>query len=417
MSTEFKSKHKSTVKPFDDSYASRASFCIAQGALTNSKRPESFIGGVYPTHLAKGYGCMVEDPKGNKYVDYICGLGTNLIGYGDSLITVGAVKALVEGSCLSLSSVMELTYAEKIKEIFPGIEMMKILKTGTEAAMAALRIARAYTGRKHVLSDGYHGHGDEFISLTPPHMGVNESSFIEKLNTLDQINGDVAAVIIEPIKTDYSPTRIKFLVQLKAKCAQKGVVLIFDEIITGFRWPQFCVSNFYQIQPDLILLGKAAGNGFPISIVGGKKEIMEGAEYFVSSTFAGDRVAMAASLEVIKLLQTKNRLEFLWDKGFDFCQSFNGVAKDIVTLEGYPTRGIFTGDVKKKALFFQESVKAGILFGPSWFFNFPLVGKTEEVIHALRDIFYKIKNNMVKLEGAMPVSPFAQKVREEPSDL
>lgn len=406
-------KYKTTINKLDDSYQDRALKCIAQGALTNSKRPECLVRGVYPTHLEKGKGCHVWDFKGNKYIDFICGLGTNLIGYGDDLITRAAYNSMVDGSCLSLSSTLEIKFAEKIKELFPSIELLRVLKTGSEAALASLRIARAYNGRDDVLSEGYHGQGDEFTSLHPPAHGILQHFSIKKFTTIDQINKSTSAVIIEPVSLNWGLDRIEYLRQIRQKCTEHNVVLIFDEIITGFRWPRYSVSNFYDIYPDLILLGKAMGNGFPIAIVGGKKTIMNCNEYFVSSTYAGERPSMAASLEVIKILNSKKRIDDLWDKGEKFYQVFNEYSRDTtIHLAGYPARGLFSGDDLERAYFFQEGIKAGLLFGPSWFFNFCHIDVMDEVLLTCRDIFYKIKHGMVKLEGQLPFKPFAQNVRE-----
>lgn len=385
---------------------------IAQNALTNSKRPSCMVEGVYPTHLTRGDGPYVWDTDGNKYVDFISGLGSNLFGYGHSEITNAIAERARLGATLSLSSTLEVEVAEKIKELFPFIERMKFLKTGSDACSAALRIARAYTGRQLVVTDGYHGWADDFVSVTPPALGVPPREWMRKL-TKEQLQPDsCAAVIIEAVNLDTSPEYFSWLRDLRAECTRVGTLLIFDEVITGFRFPKHSVSNYSGIEPDIICLGKAMGNGMPISCVAGRKEIMNCGEYFVSSTFAGETLSLAAALKVMQMLQGKYDIQDLWDKGAAFLKKFNSLWPEKLFIRGYPTRGVFEGDQLIKALFWQESIKAGILWGPSWFFGFHHRGIEDGVLSASEDILMRIKMGQVKLEGKLPSSPFAQKLRE-----
>lgn len=402
-------------KPTDFRYHIRAQDCIAQSALTNSKRVECLVKGVYPTHLTHGLGCYVWDPRGKSYIDFICGLGTNILGYGDSEIAQVIADRARLGASLSLGTPLELDAAEKIKEILPFVDQVKFLKTGTEACLAALRIARAKTKRTGVLSQGYHGWSDEFVSLSPPGIGVPRV-FHESTASLGSFESgeleDIAAVIVEPVMTDATEERIAWLRKLRQKCTESGTLLIFDEIITGFRYPKFAASEYYGITPDLICLGKAIGNGMPLSVVAGKKDVMSCDEYFVSSTFAGETLSLAAAHKTMTLLQTKYDLYHLWEKGAQFINRFNAMWPGQISIQGYPSRGVFTGDPMTKALFWQEAVKAGILFGPSWFFNFKHIEVMDEVLSTCQDIILRLKTNSVKLEGELPSSPFAQRMRE-----
>ena len=400
------------VARIDTDILTRANLIIAQGALTNSKRPTTFIEDVYPTHLKSGIGCHIEDTLGNTYIDFLCGLGSNLIGYGDHEIALEIYRAAIRGLSLSLGSELEVRYAESLQTFFPWIEQFKFLKTGTEACAAAVRIARAHTGREQVLSSHYHGWSDDFVSLTPPALGVPKRTCIEELKGLEQITDKTAAVIVEPVVTDFSETRKNELRALRDKCKGVGALLIFDEVITGLRFLDHSVSRHFGIEPDLICLGKALGGGLPLSAVGGKRSIMSGTEYFVSSTFAGERASLAAGLKVLDLLRGKKKISELWDRGKRFQERFNELSPD-VQLVGYPTRGVFQGDEMTKALFWQESVKAGIFWGPSWFLSFPHMDVFDSVISASRDILTRIKTGEVKLEGKMPKKPFAQTLREQ----
>lgn len=400
-------------RPPNPEWQKRAGQCIAQNALTNSKRPSCFVEGVYPTHLVKGEGPYVYDTDGNKLIDFISGLGSNLFGYGHTEITQSIIERASKGATLSLSSTLEVEVGEKVKELFPFVERMKFLKTGTDACSAALRIARAYTGRSLVVSDNYHGWSDDFVSLTAPALGVPARTWMQKLTNQTFEKDSVAAVIIEAVNLDTSKEYVDWLRDLRKECTRVGTLLILDEVITGFRFPKYSVSNWCGIEPDIICLGKAMGNGLPIACVAGREKVMNCGEYFVSSTFAGETLSLAAALKVMTLLQQgKYDLQDLWDKGKSFQDRFNKLMPEHLTLKGYPTRAVFEGDLMTKALFWQESVKAGILFGSSFFFGFQHRGLEDSVLNASEDIFTRIRMNQVKLQGQLPQSPFAAKLRE-----
>lgn len=403
------------MKQPDWEWHRRAQASIAQGALTNSKRPECLVFGVYPTHMKRGNGCFLWDTSGKRYVDYICGLGTNILGYGEEETSAAVAFQARQGASLSLGSEIEVVAAEKIKEIFPFVDLVRFLKSGSEACTAAVKIARAKTGRGLVLTEGYHGWHDLFVELSPPAMGVAATNQIQTFNSLEQVTNEVAAVIIEPVMTDLSGERIAWLRDLRERCTKTGTVLIFDEIITGFRFPKFSVANYLGIAPDLICLGKALANGMPLAVVGGKREIMNCGEYFVSSTYAGETLSLVAALKTMHLLQTKYRLDYLWEQGGRFITRFNAIWPEVIKIEGYPTRGRFVGDEIQKALFWQEACRAGILFGPSWFFNFQHIGESDQVLSTCQDIITRLKTGSVKLEGDLPANPFAAKLREKKS--
>lgn len=384
----------------------RAQDSIAHGYLTNSKRPTCFVN--HPTHIVKAEGCYLWDHQGNRYLDFICGLGANLLGYGHPQINEAISIQMRNGYSHSLATDLEVRCAEKVKELFPFIDRLRFLKTGSDACSASLKIARAYLegkslGSDLVISEGYHGFADEFISLTPPALGVPRYGDMKQITNK---YSDGAIYITEPVITDYSNERFKLLRERQ----EKSKVTIFDEIITGFRWQKSSVSKDRGFTPDIICLGKSIANGMPLSVVGGKKDIMECGEYFISSTYAGETLSLAAALKTMELLQSKYHISDLWLKGEYFYEKFNSIS-DKLKLVGYPTRGVFQGDDLTKALFFQESCKAGILFGPSFFINFPLVEHFDLVLNTVSDIFTRINTGLVKLEGPMPTSPFAQKVR------
>jgi glutamate-1-semialdehyde 2,1-aminomutase len=393
-------------------WQNRADLSIAQGALTNSKRPSTFIEGVYPTHASVGKGAFIYADK-KAYLDFVCGLGTNLLGYGNEPIKRAIYERYADGSTLSLSSEIEVEVAEKLKGLFLFADLWKFTKSGTEACNAAIRIARAYNNRDMVLSDGYHGHGDDFVSLSPPGLGIPKRAWMQRLEDNWDLIPHAAAVIIEPVVLDYSRERKDYLTRLREECSKHNTVLIFDEIITGFRFPGYSVTKYFGIFPDMILLGKALGGGMPLSAIGGRKEVMGCGEYFISGTFFGETCSLAACRAFIDQVHrdgSKFSMAELWEHGSQFLTRFNELSP-YVKIEGYPSRGAFQGDDKMKALLWQEACKAGILFGPSWFYNFPLIEHNEMVLTVCRDILNRIHSGSVRLEGKMPRKPFAQTVR------
>jgi glutamate-1-semialdehyde aminotransferase len=397
----------------DFEHYQRSNESIGQGYLTNSKNPDCFIKGVYPTHIIKAKGCYLYDQKENQFVDWICGLGSNLFGYGNKLFTDVAYNELLKGINTSIPSRTEVYAAEDLKNTFQ-MDRVKFLKTGTEACMAALKIARNYTMRDVVLTQGYHGWNPEFTSLTPPAGGCTSHVFIHSLESIEQINSDIAAVIIEPVMLDYSLERIKWLRKLREKCTSTGTMLIFDEVITGMRFKNLSVSKFSGVDPDLLILGKAIAGGAPLAAVLGRHDLMDDKNYFVSSTFAGDNMALAMCRKVLDLL--KNDYDYsindLWGYGEDFISEFNSIWPEKLIIDGYPTRGAFMGDEKIKWLFWQEACKMGMLFGPSWFISFPHRDVSRKCLAHIKDIFNKIKHNPnLRLEGDEPCPPFTSRSR------
>lgn len=390
----------------------RAQKCIAQGALTNSKHPDSHVFGVYPTHAETANGAVLFC-NGKPYVDYICSLGANLLGHNNPRYIERLKQNIHHGLSHSLPTVFELDTAEKLKEIFYFVDKWKFLKTGTEACMAALKIARTVTGRSLILSEGYHGWSDEFVSLTPPATGVHSCNDILPLQDQFADWNDVAAVIVEPVITDYSDTRRAWLQALREKCTKHGALLIFDEVITGFRFPKFSVSQYFNITPDLILIGKAMAGGLPLAAVGGKAEVMD-SNYFVSSTFAGEILSLVGCKAICELLTGSHRFDMdkLWESGRDFIKRFNDLTRGLITIEGYPTRGVFKADNPRlKAILFQEAAKAGILLCNSWFYNFALTAHDFYFFTFLKDFMDRLDKDELVLEGNMPKSPFAERAR------
>lgn len=400
----FEREERKTVDKTE--WATRAINCLAQGETgTNSKRRSQFPLN-YPSHLVSGSKCYVTDAWGQIYTDFICGLGAMSLGYNDPDVTRAVTVQLAKGNSFSLPTTQEVETAELIQSLIPSAEKIRFLKTGNEASLAAIRIARAKTDRKLVLTDGYHGHGDIFTSLTPPALGVKDSFHIEPLE-IGKINSDVACVIVEALKLDMSETYRQWLLDMRTACKRAGAIFIMDEIVTGFRVPDFTISNHWKIEPDMILLGKGMANGFELSAVCGKKEVMDAHEYFISSTFSGSAVALAACYATIQKMLNKLSLKDLMFYGKRLQEKLNSLHPQI-RFEGWGTRSMLNVGTQETALFMQEMCRAGYLFGKATFFNFSHLDANieDQVINIAGGICDQIKQDKFILEGDVPRETF-----------
>lgn len=364
------------------------------GGQTLSKLPERYVNNVYPKLLSHGKGGHVWDVEGKEYIDLISGLGAVSVGYNNYYVDKAVKQQLHKGVSFSLPTTLEADVAERLCQLFPGTEMWKYGKNGVDATLMAIRAARAYTGRKKIAVHGYHGCSDHFEALGTRQAGMIDLK--EYVTPYDQCTGsplEYAAIIIEPFV--FSTFDWKETAQF---AIDHGILLIVDEIVCGGRWEGFSAYKYLGLEPDLVCVGKGLANGFPLSAVGGKTEIMktfERDDFFASTTFGGEAVSLAACKITLDILE-KN-LPDLIRKGQKIKDSSLGIAK------GYPTRLTFDFDRKEdKALFMQEMCKRGILVGYS---NMVMVDHTdtdiEKICDAIRDI--AINWNNFKLEGGLPV--------------
>lgn len=281
-------------------------------AQTFSKSYRYFCRGTAPSYMDRGEGCYIYDVDGNKFIDYMCALGPVTVGYNEVSINEAVIKQVNKFASGSLQSELEVELAEKLCEIIPCAEMVRFVKNGSDATSAAVRLARAYTGREVVLMSGYHGMQDWSIGASENRKGVpkavSELTVNFTYNDLADLENklrenDVAAVILEPIQGD-GPEE-GYLAGVKELAHKYGAVLIFDEVVSGFRYALGGASEMFHVTPDLAALGKGMANGYAISAVAGKKELLEQIEHgvFVSTTFGGDSIPMAASLATLKILE------------------------------------------------------------------------------------------------------------------
>lgn len=316
-----------------DRLLARALQVIPLGSQTFSKSHQQFMRGSCPQFLRKGKGCTVEDVDGNRYIDYVLGLLPIVLGYCDDDVNAAIIDQLGRGITFSLPTDLEAELAERLVKLIPCAEMVRFGKNGSDATSAAIRLARAYTGRDRVISCGYHGWHDWYIATTSRDLGIPAE--VAKLTTavpynnpdavLDVLASDpdgIAALILEPAGATEPET--DYLQSLREATARHGVVLIFDEIVTGFRIDIGGAQSHYAVTPDLACFGKAMANGMPISAIVGKSEIMQLMdEIFYSGTFGGEALSLAASIATIDKLEREDGITRIRNCGRRLIQTVN----------------------------------------------------------------------------------------------
>jgi len=363
----------------------RAKKVIPLGAQTFSKSYIQYPENTSPFFVTQGRGGHVWDVDGNQYVDLINALLPNVLGYGDETVNDAIVEQLGKGISFSLSTEVEVCLAEKLCQIIPCAEKVRFAKNGTDVTSAAVRLARAYTGRDQVLVCGYHGWQDWSIGTTSRNKGVpkvvSELSQAIPYNDLTKLaeelkNNKVACLIMEPCNVQIPHTG--YLENVLQLCEQYGALLVFDEIITGFRFSLGGAQEYFGVTPHLSCFGKAMGNGMPISAIVGRADIMQEMEnIFFSGTFGGETLSIVAALATIQKIEQYKVIEYLWDFGGELATSvsqliMNNDLEQVIKLQGYqPWKVLSFSDDKQttsfeiKTYFMQEMIKRGILINGS----------------------------------------------------
>ncbi len=322
-----------------------------------------------PFALSKGKNAYVYDYDNNKYIDTIMSLGAVILGHSNSKVNQQVIKQIKKGSTLSLTTRLEGDLAEILVDTIPSAESVRFGKHGNDATTAAVRLARHYTNKDHILFCGYHGWQDWYISKTSMNGGIPNiiSKYshrfiyndIESLNNLfEKFKNKVACVIMEPISKEEpickkicsfcKPKKkcLGFLKQVKKLTHKNNALLIFDEVVTGFRISNGGYQKVCKVTPDLSCFSKAMGNGFPISALVGKKEFMKKSnEIFYSLTFGSDPISMAASIETIKILKNENVLSKINSNGNYFLKKFKSLINknnlaNIINITGFSYKNI-----------------------------------------------------------------------------
>jgi glutamate-1-semialdehyde 2,1-aminomutase/spore coat polysaccharide biosynthesis protein SpsF len=415
----------------------RAASRIPGATQTLSKGPTQYVQGVAPVFLARAKGSHVWDVDGNEYIDYPMALGPIILGHGYPAVDEAVKSQMADGVSFSLPHPLELEVAERMAAVIPCAEMVRFGKNGSDATAGAVRLARAYTGRSRIACCGYHGWQDWFIGTTAFNRGVPEAIAgltlpfeYNGIGTLEKIfaeyPGEIAAAILEPVGV-VEPQN-DFLSRVKELCRREGALLIFDEVITGFRLAPGGAQEYFGVVPDLACFGKAMANGYPLSAVAGPREIMKTFdEVFFSFTFGGEALSLAAADATMKEIAEKNVIAHLWEQGRRLIDGFGVLARELhvdrfMRCVGLPPRTVivFYDESEReslivKSLFQQECLKRGVLFSGGQ--NICFSHSAEDVEYTLR--VYRAAMEIVgdairrgqiaeKLEGA-PVQPVFRK--------
>jgi len=368
--------------------------------------------GCDPLFISKASGSSIFDVDGNEYIDFVSSWGPMIMGHAHPAILDGVQQAAVNGTSFGAPTPAEIELASLVVDSVPAIEKVRFVSSGTEATMSAVRLARGYTGRKKVVKfDGcYHGHSDSFLVKAgsgvitlgiPGSPGVPDDIVKNTISipyndvqtltkTLAEQGDDIACIIVEPVGGNMGcvPPGDGFLQALRDLTAEHGIVLIFDEVITGFRLALGGAQQFYNVTPDLTCLGKIIGGGLPVGAYGGKQEIMDhiapDGPVYQAGTLSGNPLAMAAGIATLKLLGRDGFYEELNEKAADFAVMLESAEKSAgidVTLNrvGSLMTGFFTtepvtdfesamkADTDKYGTHYRQMLSQGIYLAPSQF--------------------------------------------------
>jgi len=313
---------------------------LVPGGVLGARKPGDFIMGEYPIFLEYGKGCRLTDVDGNEYIDFLCGYGPIILGYREEEVDDAVIQQIKDkGFCFTLTQPYQNELARKLNELIPSAELSSFLKTGSDATTASIRIARAYTNRIKIMRCGYHGWHDWCVEMKG---GIPEKFYedvyefhyndLDHLEDLMKKHGDqTAAIIMTPfghhLHEKMQAPKPGFLEGVRKLADKYGAVLVFDEVRTCFRLRMGGAQELYGVTPDLTVLGKGMANGYAISVVTGKKDVMMAAasKLFISSTFFPNSAEYIAALKTIEIMERDKVLDNIWDKGGRFLKKIQDI--------------------------------------------------------------------------------------------
>lgn len=415
----------------------RAERLIPSATQTLAKGPSQHVRGASPVFVTEGYGSRVIDADENEYIDFTMGVGPLILGYRNSTVDDAIRTQLLSGITFSLVHPLELEVAETIARMVPNAEMIRFSKTGADVTSAAVRLARAHTRRDRVLCCGYHGWHDWYIAVTARDGGIpdavadltNTFGYNDSDALLDAIDTDVACVILEPIV--FESPRPGFLHDVRRLCSDHGVVLIFDEMWTGFRISPGGAQHHFGVDADLACFSKAVANGMPLSVLTGRREIMRRLDddVFFYTTFGGEALSLAAAKATLQVLEREMVPAVLGARGNRLREGVQSLIAnmdlDYVTCIGYPQRTMLAikppngvDALVAKSFMQQEMIRCGILW--SGFHNLSYAHTDDDIdylIEAYREILPRLDmaihggNLAAELRGS-PVAPVFRRTSE-----
>jgi glutamate-1-semialdehyde 2,1-aminomutase len=385
----------------------RALNSIPLASQTFSKSLTQYPRGVSPFFIEKGKGARVWDVDGNEYIDFVNSLAAVTLGYCDEDVDKAVQEQMQNGVIFSLPHTLEMEVAEKLIQTIPCAEKVRFAKNGTDATSAAVRIARAYTGKEHVAVCGYHGWQDWYIGSTTRDLGVPQSvkelthkfeyNNIESLEKIFQ-EQELACVIMEPMNIEYP--KDGFLKDVKELTHKNNALFILDETVTGFRYSLGGAQELFGVTPDLATFGKGMANGYPLSAVVGSNEVMQKVEdIFFSGTFGGETLSLAAASKIIDKYKKEQVIEHFSEVGSYLLERLNKLINDknlgdIFWTSGHPSWSFLHIKEQKKyntfeikTFFLQEMFKRGILTLGSHNISF---SHTKEIVDQLLDVYTEV---------------------------
>ena len=312
----------------------RAKVHIPGGAQTNSKRPSQFALGGYPIYAERGEGGCIIDVDGNRYIDLVQALGPIILGYCYPAVDSAIASQLQRGILYGLMSPLEVECVELLAEVIPCAEMVRFFKGGGEATAAAARTVRGYTGREMILNSGYRGWPDVWSAAAgDPGVPAGMRESIESFHEFDLASlqsrfefhqGQIAAVFLD-IQRELPPPG--YLQAVKELCHAHGALLVYDEIVTGFRLALGGMQEYCGVTPDLACFAKAMANGMPLACVAGRADVMSTMQdRLISITYGGESLSLAAAVACIQTLRDQNVPEYLWQLGAQLRNGLNQAA-------------------------------------------------------------------------------------------
>ncbi len=384
---------------------------LIPGGVNSPVRAFKSVGGE-PVFIKRGEGSRVFDEDGNSYIDYVCSWGPLILGHGDPAVLEAICKTAANGATFGASTALEVELAEMIVDAVPSIEMVRLVNSGTEALMSAIRLARGFTGRSKVIKcEGcYHGHSDGLLAKAgsgvatlgiPDSAGVpcgtTQDTITVPYNDLDAITeimrsvgDDVACVVLEPVAGNMGVVAPKegYLPGLREVCDQHGALLLFDEVITGFRMAYGGAQEYFGVRPDLTTLGKIIGGGLPVGAYGGRRDIMQCVApvgpVYQAGTLSGNPLAVSAGIATLNRLKSPGFYEQLDSKATALADGLLQAANEAgVKVQANRVRSMMTlfftdepitdyasaktSDTRKYARYFREMLHRGIYLAPSQF--------------------------------------------------
>lgn len=404
------------MKPSDEHFR-EALKLIPWGTQTNAKRPYPYFDETMPKYIVRGKGCRIWDMEGKEYIDFRLALGPVTLGYCYDEIDDAVRAQMAKGVLFSMASPIELELAGLLHDMVPNADMCRFMKTGEDANLCNVRIARAYTKRDMILTSGYHGYPDWFATEDSPNNGVpmvikeyakiipwGDCDAAERL--IRQYHEKIACVvsIAYDMNEDASGDYIRFL---RTLTREHGILLVLDEVLTGFRLAPGGAQEYFGVDADLASYAKALANGYPISTYLGKRQYMEQLNSFkMTTTYAGETLSIAAAIATLKVMKREKVHEHIWKMGRRLMDGFNTIAKE-VGVEGHAA-GLppapFLKFVHKDPMYHdrlefiwhRELYREGVFVNPRWFISYS---------HKQSDIDEALDKARKALQQALVVEP------------